>query len=133
MAVQKKNTRKTVGGKKNEENVEVKALFLGPRSENRDYFKNMLTFIMDEHMHWRRDFHPEDPNVTSAQEMRNEHFQATLDRTTEVLLDLSARLKEGPEKVAVRAAGPCIAGFRGEWDDPDATRILDALQANFGR
>jgi len=76
------------------EDVEVKALFLGPRSENRDYFKNMLTFLMDEHLHWRRDFHPEDPNVTSAVEMRSEHFQATLDRTSEVLLDLSAKLKE---------------------------------------
>ena len=94
MAEQKKNTRKSAGGKKNEEKVEVKALFLGPRSENRDYFKNMLTFLMDEHMHWRRDFHPEDPNVTSARDIRSEHFLATLDRTSEVLLDLSARLKE---------------------------------------
>jgi tyrosine decarboxylase len=77
-----------------QENVEVKALFLGPKSENRDYFKDMLTFLMDEHMHWRRDFHPEDPNVTSLKEMRTEHYQATLDRTSEVLLNLSAKLKE---------------------------------------
>lgn len=76
------------------EDVEVKALFLGPRSENRDYFKNTLNFLMDEHMHWRRDFHPEDPNLTLPNEMRSEHYQATLDRTTDVLMDLSAKLKK---------------------------------------
>ncbi|MEI6841954.1 MAG: tyrosine decarboxylase, partial [Methanomicrobiales archaeon] len=94
MAARKKNTRESAGSKRNEENVEVKALFLGPRSENRDYFKNMLTFLMDEHMHWRRDFHPEDPDVASARDMRSGKFLATLDRTSEVLLELSARLKE---------------------------------------
>ncbi len=77
-----------------QENVEVNALFLGPKSENRDYFKETLGFLMDEHMHWRRDFHPEDRNVMDLKEMRSEHFQATLDRTTDVLLDLSAKLKK---------------------------------------
>lgn len=80
--------------KTDNEKIEVNALFLGPRSENREYFRDMLTFLMDEHMHWRRDFHPEDPNVTSPKDMRSEHYQATLDRTSEVLLDLSARLKD---------------------------------------
>ena len=75
------------------ESVEVNALFLGPKSENRDYFKETLGFLMDEHMHWRRDFHPEDRNIMDLKEMRSDHFQATLDRTTEVLLDLSAKLK----------------------------------------
>ena len=77
-----------------QENVEVNALFLGPKSENRDFFKETLGFLMDEHMHWRRDFHPEDRNVMDFKEMRSEHFQATLDRTTDVLLDLSAKLKK---------------------------------------
>ncbi len=77
-----------------QDDIEVKALFLGPRSENRDYFRNMLDFLMEEHMHWRRDFHPEDPNVTRPEEMRSEHYQATLDRTSEVLLNLSAKLKQ---------------------------------------
>ena len=76
-----------------QENVEVNALFLGPKSENREYFKETLGFLMDEHMHWRRDYHPEDRNIMDLKEMRSEHFQATLDRTTEVLLDLSAKLK----------------------------------------
>jgi hypothetical protein len=41
--------------------VNVQALFLGPKSENQKYFKEMLNFMMDEHIHWRRNFHPDDP------------------------------------------------------------------------
>ncbi len=77
----------------NPKDVEVKALFLGPKSENRDYFKSTLNFLMEEHMHWRRDFHPEDAEITSIQEMRAKNYQKTLDRTSEVLAELSAKLK----------------------------------------
>lgn len=74
--------------------VEVDALFLGPRSENQAYFKSSLDFLMDEHIHWRRDFHPlDDPAVTPA-EMRQELYQGTLDRTTAILNQVSAQLKD---------------------------------------
>lgn len=87
-----------MAGKKNKKrssakDVEVKALFLGPKSENRDYFKNTLDFLMEEHMHWRRDFHPEDEDVTSLHEMHGKNYQETLDKTSEVLMHLSAKLK----------------------------------------
>ena len=77
-----------------QEDLHVKALFLGPRSENRDYFKNTLNFLMDEHMHWRRDFHPEDPEISSHKEIRSENYQATQDKITDALLELSAKLKQ---------------------------------------
>ncbi|WP_319379246.1 hypothetical protein [uncultured Methanocorpusculum sp.] len=77
-----------------EDALKVKALFLGPKSENREYFKNMLNFLMDEHMHWRSDFHPEDRMVSSAKEMRSEEYLTTLDRTSDVLMQLSNKLKE---------------------------------------
>jgi tyrosine decarboxylase len=73
--------------------VKVEALFMGPKSENQKYFKEMLDFLMDEHIHWRRDFHPEDRAVVTPEEMRDKRFQKTLDRTTEILLELSAKLK----------------------------------------
>jgi len=73
--------------------VTVKALFLGPKSENHEYFKNTLNFLMDEHMHWRRDFHPEDAEIFSIEETRSKHYQQTLDKTSEVLYELSSRLK----------------------------------------
>lgn len=77
-----------------EDALKVKALFLGPKSENREYFKNMLNFLMDEHMHWRSDFHPEDRMVSTAKEMRSEEYLTTLDRTSDVLMQLSNKLKE---------------------------------------
>jgi len=46
---------------------------------------------------------------------------------------LSARAREGSEKLAVRAAGPCLLGFRGELGDSDVNRVLDSLQANILR
>ena len=68
--------------------VDVDALFLGPKSENRDFFKDTLNFMMDEHIHWRRNFHPEDKEAFSLDARRREEFQETLDRTREVLQDL---------------------------------------------
>lgn len=73
--------------------VKVEALFMGPKSENQKYFKDTLDFLMDEHIHWRRDFHPNDLSVVTPEEMRDSNFQKTLDRTTEILLELSAKLK----------------------------------------
>ncbi len=49
---------------------------------------------MDEHMHWRSDFHPEDRMLSTPKEMRSEEYQTTLDRTSEVLMELSNKLKE---------------------------------------
>lgn len=78
---------------KKSKDIEVKALFLGPKSENRDYFKNTLNFLMDEHMHWRRDFHPEDKEIISSKDTEDKDFKETLEKTTKTLLELSAKLK----------------------------------------
>ena len=40
--------------------VNFEALFLGPQAENHDFFKRLLNFLVDEHIHWRRNFHPYD-------------------------------------------------------------------------
>lgn len=74
---------------------DVHALFLGPKSENRNFFKQMLDFVMDEHIHWRRDFHPSDRPVVSLAEQRSDRYAESLMRTEEALLELSARLKSG--------------------------------------
>ena len=73
--------------------VNVRALFLGPKSENQKYFKETLTFMMDEHIHWRRNFHPDDKPIITLEEQRDEEYEATLQRTTEALLELSSKLK----------------------------------------
>lgn len=50
---------------------------------------------MDEHIHWRRDFHPSDKPVVSLKEQRSDNYAESLMRTEEALLELSARLKSG--------------------------------------
>ena len=73
--------------------TDVQALFLGPKSENRKFFKEMLNFVIDEHIHWRRDFHPSDLPVASLADRRAASYEDTLMRTEEALLELSSRLK----------------------------------------
>ena len=50
---------------------------------------------MDEHIHWRRDFHPSDKPVVSLKEQRSERYAESLMRTEEALLELSSLLKSG--------------------------------------
>ena len=69
------------------------ALFLGPKSENHKFFKDMLNSMMDEHIFWRRDFHPDDKASVSHNEQRSENFCATEDKIQEALYDLSNKLK----------------------------------------
>ncbi|UCH96791.1 MAG: tyrosine decarboxylase [Candidatus Aminicenantes bacterium] len=75
----------------------VDALFLGPKSENHRFFKEMLDFMIDEHIHWRRDFHPDDKPYIKMPEQHEKAFQDTLDRTQEILLELSSKLKASSE------------------------------------
>ena len=69
------------------------ALFLGPKSENHKFFKEMLSFMIDEHIHWRRNFHPDDKPAMSLEEQQSADFVATLARTQEALDELSNKLK----------------------------------------
>jgi len=75
-------------------NMNFEALFLGPKAENRDFFKEILNFVVDEHIHWRRNFHPDDvPSITLA-DQRREDFIRTQQKTQEVILQLSSLLKK---------------------------------------
>ncbi|WEM44697.1 pyridoxal-dependent decarboxylase (plasmid) [Photobacterium sp. DA100] len=75
------------------EKMNVDALFLGPKSENQVFFKEMMAYAIDEHMHWRSDFHPEDAPLVSPVAQHQPDFRDTLYRTEGILNSLSARLK----------------------------------------
>jgi tyrosine decarboxylase len=76
-----------------DEPINVNALFLGPKSENYDFFKEMLTYLMDDHAQWRRHFHPDDAPVVTAAEQARPDFTATLQKTREALIDLAGNLQ----------------------------------------
>ncbi|OPY91557.1 MAG: L-2,4-diaminobutyrate decarboxylase [Syntrophaceae bacterium PtaU1.Bin231] len=73
--------------------INVKALFLGPKSENYAFFKEMLNYLMDDHAAWRRYFHPDDAPVVTGEEQGRPGFAATLQKTREALIDLAGNLQ----------------------------------------
>jgi len=73
--------------------INVKALFLGPKSENYEFFKQMLNYLMDDHAQWRRYFHPDDAPVVTGEEQDQPDFAATLQKTREALIDLAGNLQ----------------------------------------
>lgn len=76
------------------DNFDINALFLGPKSENGQFFKDALISCVDDHLFWRKDFHPEDEPIISYQEKKCDSFQNVQDRTLSVLDRLSALMRE---------------------------------------
>ncbi|MGG4607238.1 pyridoxal phosphate-dependent decarboxylase family protein [Providencia sp. Me31A] len=73
--------------------MNVDALFLGPKSENAVFFKEMMEYSITEHMHWRSGYHPEDPELISTVDRYAPEYRDTLYRTEGILNQLSAKLK----------------------------------------
>ena len=74
--------------------MNFEALFLGPHAENREFFMNMLEFLINEHFFWRRNFHPEDRPSITLNDQQQRDFLETQQRIQETLLKLSARLRQ---------------------------------------
>jgi tyrosine decarboxylase len=75
------------------EPVDADALFLGPKSENGDFFREMLDFAIEDHLNWRKDFHPEDEPAVDDEDRARPEFASTLQRTRETLVELAANLQ----------------------------------------
>jgi len=73
--------------------IDINGLFLGPKSENGKFFLEQLNEIVNEHLFWRKDFHPEDDPVISIKEQNEQSFQEVQETTTNVLRKLCAKLK----------------------------------------
>ncbi|PHM67625.1 putative decarboxylase involved in desferrioxamine biosynthesis [Xenorhabdus stockiae] len=74
-------------------NLNIDALFLGPKSENAVFFKEMIDYAVSEHMHWRSGFHPEDAALVTSVDRYEHNYRETLYRTEGILNQLSAKLK----------------------------------------
>ena len=69
------------------------ACFLGPYGENDSLLEKLLVEFLRDHVHWRRNFHPEDPPAiptVAAQDLQYQAFEARMRRE---LHQLSAALK----------------------------------------
>jgi len=74
--------------------MDINGLFLGPKSENGKFFIEKVTDVINEHLYWRKDFHPEDDPIVSLHEKNQEEFKLTEQKTAEVIDKICAKLKE---------------------------------------
>jgi len=75
-------------------NNTLDAMFLGVKAENEDFFKDQLNFLMDEHIKWRKQYHPEDPPYITPEKKQTAVFSNTQERISNVLSELSEKLKD---------------------------------------
>lgn len=73
--------------------INVDALFLGPKSENSAFFKEMLNFLIDDYMEWRRDYHATDQPAIQESDQIGDDFKKTIQRTRLALTELASNLQ----------------------------------------
>jgi tyrosine decarboxylase len=73
--------------------LNLKALFLGPKSENKEAFQKQLTMLFEDHTEWRKNYHPEDDKIISLTDTKKESFVDTSMKMEEVLTELSRKLR----------------------------------------
>ncbi|MBZ9686309.1 tyrosine decarboxylase [Clostridium estertheticum] len=78
-----------------EKNIDLKALFLGPKSENKEIFENNLEMLFEDHSQWRKNYHPGDDTIIKEKDKEKESFKSTKDKMEEVLIQLSSKLRAG--------------------------------------
>ncbi len=74
--------------------IDINGLFLGPKSENGKFFKEKVLDVINEHLFWRKDFHPEDDPVISLHEKDQKDFRLTEEKVHQVIDTVCAKLKE---------------------------------------
>jgi glutamate/tyrosine decarboxylase-like PLP-dependent enzyme len=69
------------------------ACFLGPYGENDGLLEKIVVEFLRDHVYWRRNFHPEDPQAISTRAAQHPDYQAFEARLRRELHQLSAALK----------------------------------------
>ncbi len=77
----------------NKADINIDALFLGAKSDNAVFFREMMEYAVSEHMHWRTSFHPEDPALITTVDRYAPDYRNTLYQTENILSQLSSKLK----------------------------------------
>lgn len=75
------------------EDINLKALFIGDKSENGDFYKEMLNELIDDHLGWRKNYMTQDLPAISFDDQNEESFINTQKRMKTVLQEVSSRLR----------------------------------------
>lgn len=73
--------------------MDINSLFLGAKSENDEIFSKELVKLFDDHAQWRKNFHPEDPDIISKSELSSNEYIKTTNKMETVLNELSSKLR----------------------------------------
>lgn len=73
--------------------VDLKALFIGDKAENGDFFKEQMTKLLDAHMGWRQNYMPQDLAAIRPADKTKPGFIATQQNIVNMLDDLNARMR----------------------------------------
>lgn len=71
----------------------IKALFLGQKSENGKFFQQTLHDLINEHIYWRKNFNPQDPERNDFENRHTPEYIQTMEKTSDVLNNITNQLK----------------------------------------
>ncbi len=96
----------------------VEAWFLGPKGENGDMLERFVVDAIRDQVHWRRNFHPDDPVQISERVRRDPRYLEATDLFQDAYQDLIAALKKSIPWFSMRYQGhmtadPCMPAVVG--------------------
>ena len=94
------------------------AWFLGPRAENANVWQELIDYIFQDYIHWRRNYFPTDPVVVDRVRRRSDRHEAWVDNLTVALDDTLSKLKQhypfhSPRYVAHMLSEQTLPSFLG--------------------
>lgn len=81
------------------------AWFLGPKAENAELLKSLITETIDDHVFWRRNYHPGDPVRITEEAKRDEDYLQAVDTLRQNHRKLLAFLKKSVPFFSMRYQG----------------------------
>ncbi|MBF8808615.1 MAG: tyrosine decarboxylase [Enterococcus lacertideformus] len=75
--------------------MDIKAVFIGDKSENGSVYKRLLNKMVDEHLGWRENYLPADLSAISEADKTSPSYIATQEHMVEVLEEVSQRMRAG--------------------------------------
>lgn len=73
--------------------LNLKALFIGSKAENGYLYKDLLGGLVDDHMGWRQNYMPQDPSLITEEDKESESYKATVRRVRSVLQEFSTKMR----------------------------------------
>ena len=88
---------------------ELKAFFIGPKSENGDLVEKLIVDILRDQFYWRKNYHPEDKQYISEFDKSNEQFISYETKLRQELYTILAELKSGTPFFSPRYIGHMVS------------------------